>query len=118
MENKYVTKCEADPFTLVIHTHSLLISSVSVYICKSACLLVQLLNIADCQNFRTFGVPRAKGLKHASKLIQESEVWKMAVWTRDFSPYMSFIYGALIKKKDKFSSLVRKLRWDRLQSHI
>jgi hypothetical protein len=27
-------------------------------------------------------------------------------------------FDALIKKKTKFSSLMRKFRWDRLQSHI
>ncbi len=71
MENRYVTECEANSFILSYVLYSFQIS-VSVCICKSACLLLQLLNMADCKIFRTFCVPWAKGLKHASKLMQES----------------------------------------------
>ncbi len=84
--------------------------SISVCICKSACLLLQQLNMADSKNYRTFCVSWAKSLKHASKLMQEfaaDEVWQTAVWILDFSPYTSFIYGTLIKKKEKFSSYIR-----------
>jgi hypothetical protein len=91
----------------VIHNVFVQISSVPACICKSACLLLQLLNMADCKNFITFlKEPRAKGLKHASKLMKESagdEVWQTAVWTLDFfSLYVLYLWYTDKKEREIF----------------
>jgi hypothetical protein len=50
-------------------------------------------------------------------LTDGDELLKVRIMNNELKKSKQFIKGTLIKKKRKFSSYIRKFKWDRLQSH-